>query len=126
MNKKSSIACPSSRMKKGAKLLAVRNTNGRMAILPQTLAIDDGFIKKASNHHEPAETRFRFTNKCIENGCKQWNGKGCGLSDFIIKYLDKVQPAEVLPACSIRVQCRWFIQQGADACKICPYVAMEI
>lgn len=123
---KDSIMCPSNRCKPGSKLLGIRQDDGTVGILPETLPINKDFIDKVNNHERPPEQRFRFTNKCIENGCNQWNGQGCGVIDQVIQYLDKVTTSDALPKCSIRVQCRWFLQKGADACKICPYILTEI
>ena len=33
---------------------------------------------------------------------------------------------ETLPPCGIRPTCRWFLQAGADACRVCPYVVTHI
>ena len=85
----------------------------------------DGFIDNVNEHSEPTENRFRFTNKSVEGGCRQWNGKGCGLANFVVQYLNKVSYSENLHACAIRTSCRWFLQHGSSACKICPYVGLE-
>jgi hypothetical protein len=121
-----SINCPSHRCKPGSKLLAVRQDDGTMAILPEALPIDQKFIDAVNLHPTPPEQRFRFTNKCIEDGCGQWTGKGCGVVEQVVQFLDRVPVNEVLPACSIRPRCRWFLQKGGDACKICPYILTEI
>lgn len=118
--------CPSNRCKPGSKLLGVRQSDGTVSILPEPLPIDQEFIDKVTDHPRPPEQRFRFTNKCIENGCSQWNGKGCGVIEQAIQYLDKIPSDSQLPRCSIRVHCRWFLQKGADACKVCPFVLTEI
>src|SRR6266536_2295604 len=90
------IMCPSSRCKPGAQLLGVRLQNGEVAILPQTLPVDEQFIENTRNGSIPEE-RFRFVNKCVENGCRQWTGTRCGIADTI-----------------------------ENACRICPYVITEI
>ena len=119
------ILCPSSRCKPGAQLLGLRLENGKMGILPQTLPIDQQFIENTRAGSIPEE-RFRFVNKCVENGCKQWTGKRCGIADTIIQHLDEIVEETVLPACEIRPRCRWFMQLGENACRICPYVITEI
>lgn len=118
------IMCPSSRCKQGSKLLGIRQ-DGMISILPQVLDIDENFIAGA-NEGTPAEQRFRFANKCVEGGCKQWTGSRCGVIDKMIGYMNIVADTNELPVCSIRPQCRWFLQLGAEACKICPYVITEI
>ena len=124
MKSKESVLCPSSRAQKGARLLGIRQEDGRVAILPQPLLINDAFIEEA-NKHTHAEQQFRFTNKCVESGCKQWTGTRCGVADTIVGVMNDLQTSDDLPACAIRPQCRWFKQNGADACKVCPFVITE-
>lgn len=122
--KEDKIMCPSAKGKQGSLLLGVRQ-NGSISILPHALQMDDQFIKKA-NETALAEQNFRFANKCVEGGCKQWTGTRCGVADKMIGFLDKINTGDQLIPCSIRHQCRWFIQNGNEACKICPYVVTEI
>lgn len=121
-----SIMCPSNRCKPGSKLLGVRQDNGTVSILPEALPIDESFIETVKQNPVAPEQRFRFTNKCIESGCNQWNGKGCGVIEQVIQYLEHIPQSLDLPKCSIRPKCRWFLQKGADACKICRYIVTEI
>jgi hypothetical protein len=118
--------CPSHRCRAGSQLLGVRQEDGTIAILPQALPVTADFIEQVSHHEMPPEQRFRFANKCIEGGCGQWTGTTCGVADKWVKQLHRIQPAEELPACSIRPRCRWYSQNGADACQMCPYVLTEI
>jgi len=120
------IMCPAHRCKQGSLLLGARLANGTVAILPEALMIDAEFIAQAKKHPVPAEERFRFTNKCIEGGCKQWTGTGCGVADRVVQFLDVVDEIDPHFPCSIRHRCRWFLQKQYDACKICPYVLTEI
>lgn len=122
--KEEKIMCPSAKGKQGSLLLGVRQ-NGSISILPHALQMDEQFIKKA-NETAPAEQNFRFANKCVEGGCKQWTGSRCGVADKMIGFLDKVIASDQLIPCSIRNRCRWFLQNGNEACNICPYVITEI
>lgn len=118
------IMCPSSKAQSGAQLLGVRQNDGTVAILPQPLRIDEAFINIA-NEISPAEQRFRFTNKCIESGCAQWTGSRCGVADKIVSVIEELSTKDELPSCGIRPQCRWFRQNGPDACRACPFVITE-
>ncbi|MEO6902626.1 MAG: hypothetical protein ABI315_05675 [Bacteroidia bacterium] len=126
MNEGKSIACPSSRATQVSSLLGIRQEDGTIAILPQVLPVDSNFIQIGQQDPVPLEQRFRFTNKCVENGCKQWTGKGCGVVDGIIQSIDQIKNTNILVPCSIRPSCRWFLQKGDQACRICPYVLTEI
>jgi hypothetical protein len=125
MEAASKVLCPSSRAKPGAKLLGVRQDDGTVAILPTVFQIDLNFVENASKNGKPEE-QFRFANSCVESGCVQWSGSRCGVSDRALQHLDSIPLASELPECSIRPQCRWFLQSGPDACKICPYILTEI
>lgn len=124
MDDRKKIMCPSSKASIGAKLLGVRQNDGTIAILPKPLLIDELFTKNAVNNSSPGR-QFRFTNKCLESGCKQWKGNRCNVSDQIITAIDILSSNTELPVCDIRPQCRWFIQNGTDACKVCPIVISE-
>jgi hypothetical protein len=120
------IMCPANRCKPGSLLLGARSKNGTITIFPEALAINNEFIEIVKKNPEPPEERFRFTNKCIESGCKQWKNGGCGVVDRVVQFLDSVDEIDPNFPCSIRSNCRWFLQKQYDACKICPYVATEI
>lgn len=126
MKDASSKLCPSHRCKPGSQLLGVRQDDGTVAILPQPLPVTEEFISIVSRHETPPEQRFRFTNKCVESGCRQWTDRGCGVVEKMVDYLDKIQPLASLPPCAIRPSCRWFSQRGGDACALCSYVITEI
>ena|SRR5690242_17949616 len=117
--------CPSSRYTESARLLGVRQEDGKVSILPDPLQVDESFGQYLSEDLKP-EQSFRFVNKCMESGCKQWTKKGCGIAIRAISFLDQVNPVEELPACSIRKECRWHQQEGSAACKICPYIITDI
>ena len=121
------IMCPSNQCKPGSKLLGIRQNNGIIAILPDPLPIDEHFIETTREHEVPVLQRFRFTNKCIEAGCAQWNGQGCNVIENVMQHMDSIPTtASELPACGIRSRCRWYLQKQTDACKICPYILYEI
>jgi hypothetical protein len=66
---------------------------------------------------------FRTAVPCLERGCKHYDGANCQLATRIISMLDPVVSA--LPRCAIRSTCRWFRQEGREACLRCPQVATE-
>jgi hypothetical protein len=138
------VRCPSHRCKPGSDLIGVRQDDGTVAILPQPLPVDQHFVEVVSRDAAAPEQRFRFSNKCIESGCSQWTGSRCGVIDNVLQLLagvpaagDIAPPAATasptpkestatLPPCGIRPTCRWFLQAGADACRVCPYVVTHI
>ncbi|MCA0228902.1 MAG: hypothetical protein LCH91_00465 [Bacteroidetes bacterium] len=115
-------ACPSAEPKAGAVLLGVVKQNGEVNLLSQRIEIDETFIETASQGRDLGQ-RFRFASPCAAKGCANWSGHHCMVLD-IARQLAHVEPLSqfTLPACSIRDSCRWFMQDGADACRICPKI----
>ena len=106
--------CPSYVGKVGAQLFGVVNKDGKVQFITP-LTVTEEFIQQ--NDH--LEQRFRFTGKCVEKGCAQWDNEEskCSLSK-------KVQDMGMiknttLSFCPIRSQCRWFSQDGNGACFSC-------
>ncbi len=63
---------------------------------------------------------FRFAAPCLCNGCRHFSGTRCGLATKIVRM---VPPAtDELPECDIRPSCRWFGQEGGEACLRCPRI----
>lgn len=124
MNKDDKL-CPSSTCHEGAIILGVVQGDQKVALLNAGLVADVSFVEKANEIGRP-EKRFRFADKCIQCGCKQWTGKECGV---IKEFSDANQHLTIdnyeLPHCVIRTQCRWYSQEGAKACIICPYVVTD-
>jgi hypothetical protein len=115
-------ACPSGRCRTGAVLIGVRTIDGLGYVTPP-LPVDSEFIERVAETGGAPEQRFRFSEPCIEHGCRQWTGDACGLIDKLLE--TSAPPAPELPACGIRSRCRWFAQVGARACAICPLVVTD-
>lgn len=106
--------CPSYVGKVGAQLFGVVNKGGKVQFITP-LTVTEDFIQQ--NDH--LEQRFRFTGKCVEKGCAQWNNEQlkCSLSKKVQNL--EVHKSSALSFCPIRSQCRWFFQDGDEACFSC-------
>jgi len=71
---------------------------------------------------KPTEV-FRAAAPCVERRCKHFDGANCQLAVRVAAMLDPVVSA--LPRCAIRPVCRWFRQEGREACLRCPQVTTE-
>ena len=113
--------CPSYLGKVGAQLFGVVNKDGKVQFITP-LTVTEEFVQQ--NDH--LEQRFRFTGKCVEKGCAQWNNEEskCSLSKKV-QNLDLNQNKE-LSYCQIRSQCRWFSQDGNEACFSCNEVTRNM
>jgi hypothetical protein len=63
-------------------------------------------------------------------GCQQWNGRECGLVDQLLDdYESQIGLAvapDPLPECSIRGECRWFLQRGGRCCAVCEVLLTDV
>jgi hypothetical protein len=66
---------------------------------------------------------LRSAGPCVEKGCQHFDGRECTLITRIVGFLPHV--VKHLPACSIRSNCRWWRQEGVDACLRCPQIVTE-
>jgi hypothetical protein len=117
------LLCPSSRCEEGAVLVGVVLSDGRVGYAADRVEIDAEFVRTASEGRAP-ERRFRFASPCARCACSQWTGTRCGVIDRVMDATAGIPGA--LPACSIRDQCRWFDQSGAEACAVCPLVITDL
>lgn len=116
------VLCPSGRCEEGAGLFGIVQPDGRVGYLGGEIRVDPQFVAKAQAGRAP-EKRFRFSNRCIEGGCRQWTGSRCGVADKALAEAGPQEPA--LPNCGIRAHCRWHMESGADACAVCSLVTRD-
>lgn len=109
--------CPSYLGKTGAQLFGVMGKDGKVQFITP-LTVTEEFLELNRECHN-LEQRFRFTGKCVEKGCSQWNNEEskCSLSKKI-QDLDN-ERVQKLSFCPIRTQCRWYFQDGEKACFSC-------
>lgn len=120
----STTLCPSSPLAPGVVLVGVVLTNGRIAYAADRLELGDEFVEAAKQADSP-ERMFRFASPCRNKGCQQWAGDQCGVINRLLEVNSHIEAEESLPQCSIRPQCRWFNQEGARACALCPYIITD-
>lgn len=66
---------------------------------------------------------FRIAAPCMRGACQHFRHARCHLAEKIVNGLPPV--AETLPDCSVRAHCRWFSQEGSEACFRCPQVVTD-
>jgi len=118
--------CPSHRLSKGASLIGIKNKEGKFDMLPEPIKVDQTLYHEFQSHATKPEKVLRFTNKCVQSGCKQWTGTKCGVIETVLEKVEQQYIEDSLPNCSIRNTCRWYDQRGGEACKVCSLVTTYV
>jgi hypothetical protein len=119
------IACPSAPCEEDSRLFGVVGPSGRVGYVIPSLPVTTEFVRHSEAVGSPTK-RFRFTAPCIGVSCSQWDGQGCRIgaalaAGSVAAGMDEAE----LPDCGIRDSCRWFDQEGAAACAVCPLVTTD-
>jgi hypothetical protein len=115
------IQCPSAQPSAEGKIIGVVTgtpEGRRVGYLNEPQPVADETLALASPA-EPTQV-FRIASPCMGTGCKHFSGGACSLVKRVVSSLAPVVSA--LPPCRIRPTCRWFQQEGREACLRCPQV----
>jgi hypothetical protein len=93
----------------------------RIGYLTEAQPVTDELMSLAGSAR-PAQV-FRMAATCMGGDCKHFDGANCRLVQRITEFLPPV--VDGLPRCRIRSTCRWFRQEGREACVRCPQVVTE-
>jgi hypothetical protein len=93
----------------------------RVGYLTETQPVSEKILA-LSKPAKPTEV-LRIAATCEGRGCKHFKGNACTLAQRIVDGLAPVVNA--LPPCQIRPTCRWFHQEGRNACLRCPQVITD-
>jgi hypothetical protein len=103
-------------------VLGVLGRGGRTGYLTHRVVVTEAALERIQAEGDP--TALRFAAPCAGAGCVHWDDHRCGLvEDFSRRELPDRRAS--LPRCSIRSQCRWFAQRGADGCAACEWVMRD-
>ena len=90
----------------------------RLSYLNETLSATADVLKMAEPVN-PTEV-FRLAAHCEQARCTHFDGERCQLVTRIVQSLAPV--SQTLPPCVIRPSCRWYEEEGKQACLRCPQV----
>ena len=120
-----SVLCPSARPETAGSMLfgVVGGTVAEPRVMPlaQPQRINDEILA-LSAPVKPTEV-FRFAAPCATGACEHFKGGQCRLAQRITHALPAV--VEQLPHCVLRANCRWYQQEGKEACFRCPQIVTE-
>ena len=119
------LDCPSAQAgAKDARVYGVRTGTPdapRVGYLTETLPVSEKLL--ALSGPAKATEVFRIAAPCAMSGCKHFKDNACALVQRIVEGLAPVVNA--LPPCQVRSTCRWFSQEGRNACLRCPQVITD-
>ncbi len=116
--------CPSGRCRSGSVLLGIRGPGGALIYTPSMPPLDDALAEEFAAGGGTAS--YRFAETCVTTGCLHWDGSSCVLATALVREAAAgEEPEDGLPWCSIRATCRWFAQEGKDACAVCPRILRD-
>jgi hypothetical protein len=125
-NQPPSLLCPSAQPEmQGSRLLGVvGGTPGapEIAYLNQFVPVTAELLA-LTGPAKPTQL-LRFAAPCQEKKCSHFDGAKCNLVTRIVQILPAV--VDALPACLIRPTCRWYEQEGREACLRCPQVITQV
>lgn len=110
-----SSLCPSSTAEEGHSVHAIV-IDGALVRLTEAVPIDAAWVARAAAHGEP-RSRFRFASPCLGRGCMHFDGNLCTLVERLVATEAPISDGR--EPCAIRDGCRWFRQQGIEACRVC-------
>src|SRR5262252_1330711 len=67
---------------------------------------------------------LRLAAPCAGSACQHFDGANCQLATRTVQLLPILVTG--LPACVIRATCRWWLQEGREACLRCPQVVTRM
>jgi hypothetical protein len=117
------ILCPSAQpAMPGAVAFGILTSNdaepARVSWLERPVPVTDELL--AMTAPLPPTQIFRFAAPCAEGACCHFDGTDCRLASRLVQLTPAVDTS--LPPCRIRVNCRWFAQEGKAACHRCPLI----
>jgi hypothetical protein len=119
------LSCPSAQpdQEDAAVIGIVRRTGDAPLVeaLPQRVAVA-ALIDLIPSSVRPTEI-LRFSGPCVAERCVHFDQNQCQLAKRIVSSLPEV--VTQLKLCAIRPTCRWWHQEGPDACRRCPQIVTE-
>jgi len=111
------MLCPSHTVYEGESVIGRCSEVGDIQMFERPLPLPESARSVLAERDAMRSTRFN--GECIEDECVHWDD-GCRLGR---RLASRVQPEDpVLNPCPIRVSCRWFSENGSDACRACRFV----
>lgn len=113
------LMCPSHPVETAKVVIGQRTAGGVLAFFSEPLPFPD--VAREVVSHERLHREVRLAGPCVMSACSYWVGS-CQLGRFVT---ESAGDSDTAPECSIRGQCRWFAENGEDACGACSSVTFD-
>lgn len=123
LNNNEHKSCSSSTCSEDALLLGKVKADGTISFLQNKMHLDVAAVLAFKEAGKP-EQHFRFSSPCAQSGCNQWSHGNCGVIKKVLNAFGNDLPPDA-PACLIRSTCRWFHQEGVQACYACQFIITD-
>lgn len=109
------ILCPAAAPEKGALLFGMVDRFGQTSYSKAAVPVSKQLLLELP---VSSEHTFRFASPCAQAACRHW-ADGCSLSANLSEFQAFGQNDVEAGDCTIRAQCRWFLQNGDAMCSKC-------
>lgn len=120
------LNCPSSRPEiPGAEVFAVvcgTADEPQLRYMDKTLSVNNDL--RQMDLPVPLTEVLRISAPCMENRCQYFDGDKCRLAK-VISAQSQPEKKSSVPFCAVRETCRWYAEQGQDACRVCQYIVTD-
>lgn len=121
---KDDFLCPSAPLTENSFLFGVLDEKAEVQYIDSVIPITEDLLSSFSNIDNP-EKHFRFTMTCGKDKCAQWSDNKCSVGSAIQKA--DINNLNTKPMkCAIRQACRWYSQEGLEACTLCKYIVTDV
>jgi hypothetical protein len=119
------LNCPSSHPNQnGSSVIGVaekRDGKVRVSFLPELVPLDA--VAHLIPNTIPVTEVLRLAGPCLEERCGHFEKGRCTLVSRIVARLPTV--VDRLSPCALRASCRWWHQEGPEACRRCSQIVSE-
>jgi len=113
--------CPSAPLTQNAFLFGVLDDQAKVKYTDHLIPVTEELFENIDS----PEKNFRFTMKCGDSACAQWENGKCSVASAL-KESDATNLDLKASKCAIKKACRWFTQEGISACRLCKFIVTDL
>lgn len=95
-----------------------RSDEGRVEFYAELIPLPE--VLRGDRETPNPMDRMRLSAPCLTRKCVHWTGRSCRLGHAVAEVGGSMPTDQ--PACAVRSECRWFAENGGEACKSCAFL----